>query len=374
MRDGGTGAGPGAARPTPATLGNVRRARVYGSAGSAGQGGGVFYALAVAEALAGTHETELLFSGPIEAADLRRVFGMDSGRLHLGVGRVPRGLVGELVALAAHPATDVTVIHGAYVPRLPGRGRTFLLIDFPLQRTVSTLERLRLRRCTVLANSAFTAEWIQRRWGVPATVLHPPARTVTPAAKERIILSVGRFHGGARSKRQLEMVAAFRQLRERDGTEGWRLHLVGSAMDHAYVETVRAAARDLPVELHLDLPAKELDDLYGRASLYWHATGLGIDEGARPENVEHFGITTVEAMSAGAVPVVIRKGGQPEILGDPPTGLLWDSVDELVEGSVGLIRDPGAREDLAGAARRRARAFDLAGFPARVREAMELAA
>ncbi|MBU4190339.1 MAG: glycosyltransferase, partial [Candidatus Thermoplasmatota archaeon] len=61
------------------------------------------------------------------------------------------------------------------------------------------------------------------------------------------------------------------------------------------------------------------------------AAGFGVDEEKEPEKVEHFGITTVEAAAAGCVPVVIRKGGQPEIVKEGINGLLWEKEEELIE-------------------------------------------
>ena len=46
--------------------------------------------------------------------------------------------------------------------------------------------------------------------------------------------------------------------------------------------------------------------------------------------MEHFGITTVEAMSAKCIPIVINKGGQTEIVTDE-CGFKWNNLDELIK-------------------------------------------
>ena len=170
----------------------------------------------------------------------------------------------------------------------------------------------------VVANSTYTQRWIDRWWGRPSVVLEPPVRLRRPATKDPIILSVGRFFapGRGHAKKQLELVETFRELVAAGVTGGWQLHLVGgcSPLDTPYLDQVRAAAAGLDVVFHVDATGAELDDLYGRAALYWHATGLEEDVDADPVRAEHFGITTVEAMSAGAVPVVMAAGGQPDIV------------------------------------------------------------
>ena len=85
------------------------------------------------------------------------------------------------------------------------------------------------------------------------------------------------------------------------------------------------------MELRLDVSREELLDLYSRASLFWHAAGYGQDERRHPERLEHFGITTVEAMAHGAVPLVYPAGGPAEVVEDGVSGRWWRTPGELVE-------------------------------------------
>ena len=92
-----------------------------------------------------------------------------------------------------------------------------------------------------------------------------------------------------------------------------------------------------PIELRTNISYQELNDLYGKSSIYWHAAGYDIDENKNPELVEHFGITTVEAMSSGTIPIVINKGGQKEIVSEGEDGYLFETIEELVEKTQSLI-------------------------------------
>jgi len=222
----------------------------------------------------------------------------------------------------------------------------------------------------LLANSTFTQTWVTRLWDRPSEVLYPPVSQYEPGRKDRTILHVGRFfgRGTGHSKKQLELVGAFRRLHESGRAEGWRLQLVGGCAPehHGYLEEVRAAAEGLPVELLVGATGDELRAAYARASIYWHATGLGEDEKAHPDRFEHFGITTVEAMSAGAVPVVIARAGQREVVRPGQDGEWFDDLDGLVEATAGLVADGGRRARLAAKARERARAFSLDAFGERL--------
>lgn len=227
----------------------------------------------------------------------------------------------------------------------------------------------------VVSNSEYTREWVGRWWGVETAVLNPPVTLQDRLAKEKIILNVGRFfapeHGHC--KKQLDMVRAMRALQWRGRSDGWVLHLVGgvSEVDRPYLEKVQSEAADLPVELHIGASGAELSDLYGRASIYWHATGLGEDPGRDPDRFEHFGITTVEAMSAGVVPVAIRAAGQLEVVEHGVSGMHWEPLVQLVCFTEDLICDPERLATMSKAAEERARRYGMPAFGGRLEGIVE---
>jgi glycosyltransferase involved in cell wall biosynthesis len=227
----------------------------------------------------------------------------------------------------------------------------------------------------VVSNSEFTRGWVDEWWGTDSEVLYPPVTMHEPAAvKEPVILNVGRFfaaeHG--HSKKQLELVHAFRKLCDR-GTTGWTLHLVGgcTAAGRGYFEQVRQAAKGYPVELHPNATGDELESLYGRAGIYWHASGIGENAKRHPARLEHFGITTVEAMSAGAVPVVIGLAGQLETVRHGVDGFHFTSIDGLCAQTESLIRDDRLRAEMSESARRRAQDFSIDAFERRLRQVVD---
>lgn len=213
--------------------------------------------------------------------------------------------------------------------------------------------------------SRYTQGWVTRLWNKPSEILTPPVTLQRRAPKEPIILSVGRFfdHAGGHCKKQLEMVSAFRTLVDR-GLRGWTYHLVGGCEpEHMpYLSRVRSAAEGLPVKIHVGASGSVLKDLYSRASIFWHATGLGEDERRFPERSEHFGITTVEAMSAGAVPIVIGKGGQRETLVDRVHGRHFGKLNELVRFTWEVAQDDSLRRRYSQAAEERAQSFGPDAF------------
>lgn len=325
------------------------------------QGGGLPYVLAIAAALSAMDRVRVRFPAQLSVDLARQLFPVPLDGLSLESDPRPSSLLREIADVAASPRR--VVVQATEVPRLRGLRNAHLVCEFPFQRRLGPGSRLRLRLFrSVVANSAYTAGWIERRWGRPARVLHPPVFPIAPRQKRPWIVAVGRFAGGGRSKRQVEMIEVFR----RAGLAGWELHLIGTAQDPEYVRRATEAARGLPVVFHLDAPREELEEVCGGASLFWHFTGVGEDPEAAPERMEHFGIATADAMSAGAVPVVVARGGQPEIVGE--AGVLWETLEECAEVTRRLCEDSALRARLGEAARQRAEGFAFPRFAERARE------
>lgn len=216
-------------------------------------------------------------------------------------------------------------------------------------------------------NSRFTADWIRQRWQAEVEVLYPPPRSVPStgdAPKESLILSVGRFGRVGVDKRALEMVRAFTSSEL--PSRGVRLAIAGGLSqlpeEVAYFDDVAATASGYPVDLYPNVDNDTLNGLFTRASIYWHAVGLGVDVASTPELVEHFGLTVVEAMSAGCVPVVIAVGGPAEIVRDGQDGVHCRSSDDLVTRTAELFEHPQQIAVMAESARARSRTYSESVF------------
>lgn len=223
---------------------------------------------------------------------------------------------------------------------------------------------------TVITCSLYSRDWIRRWWRVESTVVYPPAHIGGPptADKRPMILSMGRFMP---DKKQDVLINCFKQMCDQ-GLRDWRLVLIGGSPKQGeadrFVVSLRDSARGYPIEILTDLPGHELERRFGEASLFWHAKGYGEDAEVNPQEKEHFGISTVEAMAAGCVPLTYRGGGQIEIVRDSVDGLLWETTDELVERTWSLIRDGRRLEQLARSATERAATFSEAAFKDRFLE------
>ncbi len=230
------------------------------------------------------------------------------------------------------------------------------------------INRIKLRRINdIICNSFFTKRFIDREYGVNSKVIYPPVAidSFKPLKKENFIISVGRFTDLLHNKRQDVLIEVFKKMKLKD----WKLLLIGGDEEgKRYVADLRKKAQGFPIEIITSPRFSDLKRLYGQAKIFWTAAGFAIDEEKEPEKVEHFGMTTVEAMAAGCVPVVIKKGGQSEIVKEEENGLLWEREEELIKKTLRLIKDEKLLLKLAREAEKQAADFSQARFYQRLKE------
>ena len=228
----------------------------------------------------------------------------------------------------------------------------------------------------VLAHSAYVARWIRTWWGLDSTIVHPSVSPVAlngaardPASRRSIVV-VGRFFTEGHSKCQADLVNSFRSLHD-SGLDDWRLHLVGSvdgSLGRRYLDRVKGLAAGYPIEVHANAPRSDLESKISDAAIVWHASGWRRDALRYPSQFEHFGIGIVEAMSAGAVPVVLGIGGPDEIVRHGVDGLKW--IDGPEEPTLSLAHNPMLLRKMSENASERAATFRPAAFDARIASAV----
>lgn len=355
---------------------------VFSNAWSAHQGGGVAYVAALAQTLQEYGHVDLHFHEPISREDIEDLYPVDLEGITIVIQARPRWInsksnlpfatlrnrLSTLVNAVADRQYGLIVRQTQYAPPPTLCRRAILLAGFASGNQLSRHHRLYLNRyARVIAYSDFAAHWIMRRWHKTSKVIYPPIWPIPRLQKKPIIIAIGRFSASERSKHQLEMVEAFKQL-VGDGVAGWELHLCGTAEDPDYLTRLRDRAQGLPISIHTDPSRAELEQIVGSASIFWHATGVDYSEEERPDLMEHFGMSTAEAMSAGCVPVVIGKGGQREVVGPELQEWTWQTWPECIDKTKYLIERPEVCSRLVEIARQQATAFTFDKFRANVRD------
>ena len=340
-------------------------------------GGGERFLLTMASELVRDHRVTIVTPHPYSQLRLQSIahtFGLDLSRC----------LMQTDAEFAKGAPPDLMVVLGNYIypPIAPRTPNAVFICQFPFPM-VGHPRRIDQGYRAVIAYSDYARTHIlaalsadqMPRW--PVEIVYPPVPQVVAdrALKRPIILTVGRFFTGGHNKRHDLMITAFRRVLETLGGEV-EMHLAGSSTpgpEHMrYLETLMQRAEGMPVTFHVNASRETLEDLYRRAAIYWHATGLGGDLANHPELAEHFGISLVEAMSGECVPMAFDAGGPREIITQGVDGFLYASVDELVTLTANILHpDAAARRQAIGhAASERARAFAPERFSERVREVL----
>jgi glycosyltransferase involved in cell wall biosynthesis len=148
-------------------------------------------------------------------------------------------------------------------------------------------------------------------WGREAVLVYPPVDVgdFRPLQKDALlVVSVGRFT----PVKNYELITEVAMR-----MPGVKFVIVGrKRLCDPYFDKIAAMKPD-NLDLVVDASRDDVSVLLGRAKIYLHSM-VG----------EHFGISVVEAMSAGCIPVVHNSGGPKEIVGS--SGFLYNNVDECV--------------------------------------------
>jgi len=351
-------------------------------------GGAQKYGLTMAAAVRDLFHITILSSKPVRLEDFQDWYGLDLSGCKLKVVRIP--FFEEKSAFHLDPAFITRKMENPFHLVSLESGGYDLFVNNSMNEMVYPLSNISVLVCHfperrrrsyfyadrytyTITNSLYTAGWVEARWKYrPHLQLHPPvdiegAETGQP--KKKIILSVARFEPEG-TKRQREMADAFLKLAD-DWPEvlgGWKLVLAGGSPPGnpylAELERLAAGGPEGKVEVRVNIPLTELKSLYRESTLFWHLCGLTHDD---PSEVEHFGMTTVEAMQSRLVPLVYDGGGLREIVDHGVNGFRVRSKAELLEFTIGLLRDPGLTTRLGEAAAEKAKMYTRARFEERVR-------
>lgn len=223
----------------------------------------------------------------------------------------------------------------------------------------------------IICNSKFTSKFVKKCFHKHIDILYPPtdiAKFSSSNKKENIILSVGRFDNILNAKKQDCLIDAFSHLIKKYHLTGWKLIFAGGSLQEAkynsYLNLLINKAKGLPIEFIVNPDFEKLKNIYSKSKIYWHAAGFEVNENIHPEQTEHFGMTIVEAMASGLVPIGIKKGGIPEIINDTIDGFLWKTIKGLSSKTIRLIKNPKLLEQMSQNSLEKSKQFSKENFEA----------
>jgi glycosyltransferase involved in cell wall biosynthesis len=325
-----------------------------------GFGGGERYVLTLASHWSKQHTVDLFWDNSNKILESENRFGLDLSRIRVVPNIFRSGNIFQKARASRNYDVIFFLTDGSVPTSCAKHNILHIQVPFRFMR-IPFYKKHRIS--AIVCNSQFTKDHIDTTLARDAQVIYPPISMdkFMPGEKTKTILSVGRFSAAYQAKKQEVLLSTFQQGIRSGALKGYSLVLAGGLLesDDAYFTSLKDMAKGFPVTFFAKCPFRDLQRLYATAMIYWHAAGYGESE---PEHMEHFGISTVEAMRAGCVPVVYRGGGQPEIVTDNENGYLFDTKEELLTKTMHLIENEEKRRSLAKKARLKALDFSTDHF------------
>jgi len=308
-------------------------------------GGGERYILALARVISDYFEVWLLTKQQISRARVAMTMddlAIQPGRLH----------VATMEASARWLRPELFISMGNEIePPVPACGRHNIYhcqFPFPVHQTGQFSMNRIAGYDAFLVNSRFTADNILRLleiYGIgkcQVHVVYPPVALPSKVEQKKLlaskakhqaelsVLNIGRFIALGHNKRQDVVLEVAEHAKRHDLPVHFELYgaLSSDAQDVDWFTEQMKRARDVKAKIEANVSRAHLEAAMVRASLYIHPCGYGCYPGIYPERIEHFGITVVEAMGYGAIPLVYEWGGPAETVTACGVGETFSSAGE----------------------------------------------
>lgn len=313
-------------------------------------GGGEYVAIAIANTLAQNNRNVILFTNSkVDHKGIKNFFGETLNPSITTVSQptnfYPRGLADfyqtiihafaaklkcdifiDAFSNCVYPWTQVSYIHFPHLNQY-AFSKTFpYLSAHPSQagtvpHVILEKQLIDYSKRLILANSYFTAREIQAFSGKPVEVLYPPfssaisklGKTANKDPHENLVVTTSRLE----PNKLLERIPYI--AKQTDPTIQYAI--IGRLCNQQTLLNLEALIKKLDlvdrVKVFPNAPGYQKLDLLERAKIYLH-TMIG----------EHFGISIVEAMALGCVPIVHNSGGMTEFV---PSQYRYDSIPQAAQ-------------------------------------------
>lgn len=240
--------------------------------------------------------------------------------------------------------------------------RNFIFCMVPNKKLYSNdiINKLKTFNAKFISNSKFTKNCLSK-WGIKSEVIYPYVDQdyvnfkINNDKKEKIILSVGRFFKHLHAKKHDVIINTFKEMKKKnEALKDFKLILAGGLKqeDRDYLNSLKVLiGNDTSISLKINIPHKELAELYKKSMIYWHFTGYGVDDQIHPELVEHLGITPLEAMATGCIVFCHNTGGPKELIKNGENGFLFNNLDELEDKTLEVIKNDNLKKKVQNSAK-----------------------
>ncbi|WNZ29231.1 MAG: glycosyltransferase [Candidatus Bathyarchaeota archaeon] len=315
-------------------------------------GGGEFVTAVIANSLAQKgHDVVLFTNAQINGINVKKFFGKS---LHPLITNIihssfikPKGLLDfyqnllrsyilklktdiliDVYSCCLFPWTDISYIHFPFINNF-NYFREFPYIKYPHLLQIGAFPYVLFQKKLfnpndklVIANSNYTASEIMKNSANYSTVLYPPVSSVffndnqsdlTAKHKENLVVTVSRFD----PDKGLEKIPYIASLTRKNV----HFAIIGRLYNKKTFLSLQNLTKKLGVNdrIHFfpDVSRSKMKEILQRSKIYLH-TKIG----------EHFGISIVEGMAMGCIPITHDSGGNTEFV---PKDLRYQTIYEAAE-------------------------------------------
>jgi glycosyltransferase involved in cell wall biosynthesis len=231
---------------------------------------------------------------------------------------------------------------------LKGLKRAYLIPYVSIQKRFLKKTKSKI----ILTNSLFSSKVFECLYSLKPFVIYPPVdvENFSLKPKENLVISVGRFDP---FKKYEILIEAFSRV------ENGRCFILGSIHNKTsarYFNKLQMLIKrfkvDGKVKLMVNSPFNVLKNILSIAKIYVHCAPF-----------EYFGISIVEAMACGCVPIVYRGGGAYlDVIDKGNYGLAFGNINELIDGINLLLEDDYLFRNLSQKVVARSKIFSKQNF------------
>ncbi len=321
-------------------------------------GGGEFVAIAIANTLAqNNHQVILFTNNEVNPQAIKNFFGENLEPTIQAIKQptlfTPRGLLDFYQSIfhsyiakskcdvfidastnCIFPWTNVCYIHFPFLNRYC-YSKHFPYLNSPHILPVGTVPHVVIEKNLmsyagklVLANSYYTAGEVKQYSQKNVNVLYPPfsssiseiGKQAGKNSQENIVVTISRFSAGKMLER-IPYIASKTNSHIQFAIVGRLYEKEAMANLEQLIKKLKLTDR---VRLYPDATAEKKIELLKRAKVYLH-TMVG----------EHFGISIVEAMALGCMPIVHNSGGMKEIVPEQYRYLTLQEASSKINNEIG---------------------------------------
>lgn len=185
-----------------------------------------------------------------------------------------------------------------------------------LQKNVrNSLSYMHDKNVRLISNSEYTKKEINRQFGKESSIVYPPVNTnrflkFFDSNKQKSVITISRYSPEKRLEDAIDIARS----------SGLPYILVGNAKYDSQMklfESIKLRSDQSNITLHCNLPYAEIERLLGSSKVYFHTSK------------ETFGISVIEAISAGCIPIVPDNSAHQETV--PFEELRFNGKDDAVK-------------------------------------------